>query len=381
MPCKAGIKANTKGKQTVNPDHDIVPAALSDSISAHNKACPKPWPKSVATAAAPEVLTSTMPPSRRLEKVPKASKSLPAQKKMAKHTIAVKGSTSNPAPLADDNADSTHQSEDLESAPPPWQLRICKVAVPPEFSNLPQPSKKALAAQAKAAKLQKEEAWEQSIQTLEAYEKKVIAMGFEKTPVPPPPGAAPSRSNKLPGIFNQRVHNVIAAMDVDEGGEFEDFVAEMVEIDDDSDPDEGGTLWPGFWWPVKVMSMQDCDDEEGDLFKMDALTSEADAILMSFPSKKSDEFVMLSEEDLEDIEETPVAWRVVAKLNKLVAKGKGKQVAKVMKEGKAVAVKLEPTDKMSVPGKDKNKKTKGVLLQEQITSAWDGNWPNSGKVL
>ena len=41
---------------------------------------------------------------------------------------------------------------------------------------------------------------------------------------------------------------------------------------------------------------------------MDALTSEADAILMSSPSKKSDEFVMLSEEkDLEDIEETPVA--------------------------------------------------------------------------
>ena len=56
-----------------------------------------------------------------------------------------------------------------------------------------------------------------------------------------------------------------------------------------------------------------------------------------------------------------------------MAKGKGKQVAKVMKEGKAVAVKLEPTDKTSVPGKDKNKKTKGVLLQEQITSAWDGN--------
>ena len=73
---------------------------------------------------------------------------------------------------------------------------------------------------------------------------------------------------------------------------------------------------------------------------MDALTSEADAILMSSPSKKSDEFVMLSEEkDLEDIEETPVARRVVAKLNKLVVKGKGKQVAKVMKEGKAVAVK------------------------------------------
>ena len=181
------------------------------------------------------------------------------------------------------------------------------MAVPPEFSNLPQPSKKALAAQAKAAKLQKEEAWEQSIQTLEAYEKKVIAMGLKKTPVLPPLGAAPSRSNKLPGIFNQRVHNVITAMDVDEGGEFEDFVAEMVEIDDDSDPDEGGTLWPGFRWPVKVMSMQDCDDEEGDLFKMDALTSEADVILMSFPSKKSDEFVMLSEEDLEDIEETPVA--------------------------------------------------------------------------
>ena len=206
-------------------------------------------------------------------------------------------------------------------------------------------------------------------------------MGFEKTPVPLPPGAAPSRLNKLPGIFNQRVHDVITAMDVDEGGEFKDFVAEMVEIDDDSDPDEGGTLWPGFQQPVKVMSMWDRDDEEGDLFKMDALTSEADVILMSTPSKKSDEFVLPSEEeDSEDIEETPVTWRVVAKLNMLVAKGKGKQVAKVMKEGKAVAVKLEPTDKMSVPGKDKNKKTKGVLLWEQITSAWDGNWPNSGKV-
>ena len=127
------------------------------------------------------------------------------------------------------------------------------MAIPPEPSNLPQPSKKALAAQAKAAKLQKEEAREQSIQALVAYEKKVIAMGFEKTPVPPPPGAVPSRSNKLPGIFNQRVHNVVAAMDVDdvaamdvdEGGEFKDSIAEMAEIDNDSDPDEGGTLWPG----------------------------------------------------------------------------------------------------------------------------------------
>ena len=63
-----------------------------------------------------------------------------------------------------------------------------------------------------------------------------------------------------------------------------------------------------------------------------------------------------------------------------MVEGKGKQVAKVMKEGKAVMVKSEPTDKMSVPGKDKNKKTKGVLLQEQITSAWDGHQPNSGKV-
>ena len=61
-------------------------------------------------------------------------------------------------------------------------------------------------------------------------------MGFEKTPVPPPPGAAPSRSNKLPGIFNQRVHDIVTAMDVDEGGEFKDFVAEMAEIDDDSIP-------------------------------------------------------------------------------------------------------------------------------------------------
>ena len=128
------------------------------------------------------------------------------------------------------------------------------MAVPPEPSNLPQPSKKALAAQAKAVKLLKEEVQEKSIQGLAAYKKKVIVMGFEKTPVPPPPGAAPSRSNKLPGIFNQRVHDVVTAMDVDEGGEFEDFVAEMAEIDDDSDPDEGGTLWPGFQQPVNVMS-------------------------------------------------------------------------------------------------------------------------------
>ena len=92
---------------------------------------------------------------------------------MAKCTIAVKGSTSNPAPLADDNADSTHRSEDLESTPPPWQLCVHKVAIPPEPSNLPQPSKKALAVQAKAVKLQKEEAQEQSIQALVAYEKKL----------------------------------------------------------------------------------------------------------------------------------------------------------------------------------------------------------------
>ena len=72
MPHKAGVKANTKGKQTVNPDHDIVPAAPSNSISAHNKAHPKPRPKSMAAAAAPEVLTSTMLPSRRSERVPKA---------------------------------------------------------------------------------------------------------------------------------------------------------------------------------------------------------------------------------------------------------------------------------------------------------------------
>ena len=120
------------------------------------------------------------------------------------------------------------------------------MAVHPEPSNLPQPSKKALAAQVKAVKPQKEEAWEQSIQALAAYKKKVIVMGFKKTPVPPPPGAVPSRSNKLPVIFNQRVHNVITAMDVDEGGEFKDSVAEMVEIDNDSDPDEGGILWAGF---------------------------------------------------------------------------------------------------------------------------------------
>lgn len=34
-----------------------------------------------------------------------------------------------------------------------------------------------------------------------------------------------------------------------------------------------------------LLSMQDCDDEKGDLFKMDALTSEADVILMSSLSK------------------------------------------------------------------------------------------------
>ena len=56
------------------------------------------------------------------------------------------------------------------------------------------------------------------------------------------------------------------------------------------------------------LSMEDCDDEKGDLFKMDALTSEADVILMSSPSKNSDKFIMPSkEEDLKDIEETPVA--------------------------------------------------------------------------
>ena len=72
-------------------------------------------------------------------------------------------------------------------------------------------------------------------------------MGFEETPLPPPPhAAAASGLKKIPGIFGDLdvVMTNVGGMDVDDDdGGIEDLIAE---IHDDSESDEEEMLWPGF---------------------------------------------------------------------------------------------------------------------------------------
>ena len=72
-------------------------------------------------------------------------------------------------------------------------------------------------------------------------------MGFELTPLPPPPGAT-SAAKKIPGIRRPKVLEVAGdAMDVDDKYGVEDFVAEMGRVDDDPNTDENDECeFPGF---------------------------------------------------------------------------------------------------------------------------------------
>ena len=92
-------------------------------------------------------------------------------------------------------------------------------------------------------------------------------------------------------------------------------------------------------------------EEDGPLYRMEVLTSEAD-VLMSSPSKAMDNFLP-SEEDHED----NLIARKVAVKGKGEVMGKGRQV----KRGKDLIM---------------ERKTKGALLWEMITTACDQ--PNGG---
>ena len=97
------------------------------------------------------------------------------------------------------------------------------------------------------------------------------------------------------------------------------------------------------------------EEENSPLYRMEALTSEAD-VLMSSPSKVADNFLPSEGDCEDDHKDTPIG-------RKVVVKGKGK----VMGEGKQVK-----------RGKDLivERKTKGVLLWEMIVTAHDQ--PNGG---
>ena len=107
---------------------------------------------------------------------------------------------------------------------------------------------------------------------------------------------------------------------------------------------------------------EESEEESGPLYRMDALTSEAN-IFISSPSGKSDHYIMQSEEEEEptsdDAEETPIVRKNVA------MKEKGKEV-KTAAKGRA-KVTLEPHDQTAV----KWKQTKEFLFCKQITAARD----------
>ena len=274
-----------------------------------------------------------------------------------------------------ENGDSAHappsRSQPVHAHKP--TATTLKVTVPK------QPSKKALAAQAKQ---QKEEV-KKNIQAIAVYEEKIKEMGFEETPLPPPPVYAhtASGSKRIPQITGtlDAIKKNVGTTNVDDNG-VEDFLAEINEISEGNESnDEGRALWPGFQQCTKDVEMEmepEQDDEEnGPLYNMDVLTSEPD-IFMSSPSGKSDDFVLPSEEeersvsDSEDVEETPVVRK------REVMKGKGK---------------VKPADARIILGKapKPQKQTKGMLLRGQIATAWDhltldeiscdcGNAPSDG---
>ena len=95
------------------------------------------------------------------------------------------------------------------------------------------------------------------------------------------------------------------------------------------------------------------DEEDGPLYKMDALTSEADA-LTSSPFKPSGN----STSSEEDINETLIARKIAER------KGKVKEVVRVVGKGKQGA-----RGKIADQKVKQSKKTKGILLQEMITRA------------
>ena len=135
-------------------------------------------------------------------------------------------------------------------------------------------------------------------------------------------------------------------MDIDNENGVMDFIAEVAELDDPDPEEDDGCKFPGFQRIEVRSENKDDEDEDGPLYNMDVLTSEADDLMSS--AFKPYHYPEQSEEDIEeDIEETPIT-RKIQKRKIVGGKGKGK-----MREVKG----------------DKKRKTKGILLREMITRA------------
>ena len=214
-----------------------------------------------------------------------------------------------------------------------------KATILPDASEYPQenkPSQKASAAQTKHEKELKEERMQKSIKSLAVYEKKIKTMGFESIPIPPLHPGTTSRA-KLPAVAQTKDD----AMNIDDEYGVEDFAAEIAAISEDPNTDEDdGFEFHGFRRPVHTARSEEEEDgtgeeggeedDSGPLYRMEGLTSEADT-LMNSPSKASDNFLLSAskgdEDDLEDLEETPIA-------RKITAKGKAKEVVRVVGKGR-----------------------------------------------
>ena len=176
-------------------------------------------------------------------------------------------------------------------------------------------------------------------------------------PLSPPPGAA-SAAKKIPGIRHPEVLEVAGdAMDVDNEYGVEDFIAKIEKVDDDPNTNEDNECeFPGFHQTAHTTGMsgeERGDEEDGPLYKMDALTSEADA-LTSSPFKLSGN----STSSEEDVNETPIARKIAER------KGKAKEVARVVGKGKQGV-----RGKIADQKVKQSKKTREILLQETITRA------------
>ena len=234
------------------------------------------------------------------------------------------------------------QLRSIDSAPPPhcgqW---VHKATVLPYASEYPQekkPSRKASAAQTKHKKELKEERMQKSNKSLATYKKKIKTMGFKSTPIPPLPPGTTSRAN-FPAVALTKDN----AMNLDDEYGVEDFVAEIAAVSEDPNTDEDDRFeFHGFHRPMcTTRSKEEEDgmgeegmeeDDSGPLYRMEALTSEADA-LMSSPSKALNNFLLSTseggEDDLEDLEETPIARKITVK-----GKAKAKEVVQVVGKGR-----------------------------------------------
>lgn len=389
-------KSRAKGKAAIiHPAPDLPAEPVCDSVSAplKVKAHPKPQAMTAAQAAAAAAAEAEAEAQERTLGQPPAKRAAARPRTKAKRpSVPLKKALPIPDPPVDDGADSAHASEDLEPAPSPRHLRARKAPIPATHpkdaapSQQKPPSKKELAALVRQAKLEKEEVRKKSIQALAAYEKTVIAWGFEKTPLPPPPPAvAASGSSKIPGIFGLGTDVGEApddAMEVDEEDEFglAEFHAQVAEMEDDPEADDDSSEVFRFRLPKQAEVKEEEEEDEGPLYRMEGLTSEADMILTS-PLNASNDFVLpsdeeegssSSDEDAFEVEDTPVARKVVRKVAagvnngkkaQTVEKGKGREkIGKVVAKAKAGAVK---SGQMSVP--TVRKLTKGSLLRDQIT--------------